>query len=112
MAKTPSAARIRKDFPENTELAGIAEDVEKYASIAAVVNQEGGRLIVAGLVADIITGVESVAGGYKKLTHAELMGVCAGLKANMDMLRLLKNGEPNYALARAALADALKAAEA
>lgn len=107
MAKL-SAAAIRKQFPENGKLAGIADDVQKYAAISSVANQEGGRILIGALIEDVITGVESAAYGYSTKTHAELMAVCAGLKANLDLMRILVRSHRNKDDARAALAEALK----
>ena len=103
-----SIRRIRADYANNEAVVAIVDDVEQYAAISAVGNSEGGKLIIDGLVADVISGLDSVTSNYKTATHAELMGTCAGLKANLDLLRVLTRAHKNKNLAQDALEEAIK----
>lgn len=108
MTARRSIAKIRADFAENEGVLAITDDLSNYAALSAVASQEGGKLIISGLVTDIMTGLDKVATTYKTATHAELMGTCAGIKANLDLVRVLTRAHTNKELAKEALEEAIK----
>lgn len=85
-----------KTKPELTEgQKEIAADLKTQAALEAVAKSEGGKLLVAGYLSDIVGSIDTLAIRYHELTHAELMGYCASLKANLDSYRAMKNAPYN-----------------
>lgn len=106
--RKPNVTQALKDHPEREDIKELATDIDTYAAIAAIANQQGGKILVDTATKDIVTTVEALAAGYEKLSHAELMGKCATLRANLAMLRTLTRADKNLDLAGEALAEAVK----
>lgn len=81
----------------------ILDDIGKYKAIEALLNFEGGKLLVETAHKDIVNSMDLLASSYKTATHADLIALCANLKANLDMLRVFKNAKTNRELAEEAL---------
>lgn len=73
-----------------TESQEIKEDIAKHAAIEAIGNMEGGRLIIAATQKDVDFSIDRLANGFEMATDTELRSWCATLKANLDLLNLLK----------------------
>lgn len=106
--RKPNVSKALKDHPGREDIRGIAEDIDTYAALAAIANQQGGQILITTAVKDVISAVDGIAAGYEKLSHAELMGKCATLRANLAMLRTLTRADKNLDLASEALEDAVK----
>lgn len=100
---------VKKGLKSSDEsVKGIAVDVDNYAALEAITNQQGGKILIATVTADALASIEGICGGYKKLSHPEIMALAASLKANVDMLRTLTRSGKNKDMAMAALEEALR----
>ena len=108
MPRKPSLSKVRKENADNAAVVAILDDLDQYAAVAAIAVQEGGELLISGLVTDVLGNVETLAGSFRTATHAELIATCASLKANLSLLRVLSRANANTDLANEALADELK----
>lgn len=82
--------------PQNKE---IQEDIDKYASISALSNLEGGKILIGGLKSDILSAISFLSGNYKTAPEMELRTVCAKLDINLNLYRAMTRAEKNKQLA-------------
>lgn len=90
----------------NNDKKEIIEDINKYKSLDVLAKSEGGQILIDNQYKKIADTTDTIANGYTQLSHAELLGYCAYLKANLDVLKALKNAEGNLDLAEEALKNA------
>lgn len=96
--------------PDTPEIKEIRDDLDKYKAIAALGNQDGGKLLLEMLRSTIANCVESIT----SLADGEDMKLrCAALKlkVNLDLYRALKRADENVTLAEEALTKLLEVEE-
>ena len=71
----------------------IKEAIAKHASIEAVANTKGGKIIIASLQKDITTCISELSRGYRTMPHMELVAICARLSEQLSMLRVLNKAK-------------------
>jgi hypothetical protein len=81
----------------------ILDDIWKYKAIQAILNQEGGEILLNSAYRDVKNSVDLLATSYKTASHADLITLCATLKVNLDLLRVFRNSKTNQELAEEAL---------
>ncbi len=81
----------------------ILDDIGKYKAIQAILNQEGGEILLNTAYKEVKNSVDIIAGSYKTASQAELVTLCATLKVNLDFLRIFRNSKTNQELAEEAL---------
>jgi hypothetical protein len=81
----------------------VLDDIEKYKSIQAILNQEGGKILQDTAYRDVKNSIDILAQSYKTASHADLVTLCATLKASLDLLRVFRNAKTNQELAEEAL---------
>ena len=105
--------KIRKpdeQAPEKPETQGVKEvrdDLSKFKAIQAVVDQEGGQILLGTLKEDICSGVEAVI-ALIKAPEIELRTSVAKLQANLNLYRVLKRSKDNVKLAEEELSKLLE----
>lgn len=92
---------------ENPEATLIADELDKFSAIEAVYMSNGGKILFKSLMKDSIGSIESLMSKYKTLTHIEMIAICAELKSNIDLARVLKKSEKNKKQAQEDLEQAL-----
>lgn len=85
----------------------IQEDIDKYHAINAIANQEGGKVLIKSLEADVVAGVETIISLYKG-NEMELRSTIAKLSANLNLLRVFKRAAKNEEELRKELATLLE----
>lgn len=92
----------------NDAVKAIADDLDKAYALEALSNFEGGKILIKGLISDIVSIVDSLALKYKKLSHVEMIVLCADLKSKMDVMRAITRARKNRDLLEGDLEEALK----
>ena len=95
----------------NPELTSIADNLDRVSAIAAISEMEGGKLLINGLVQDIIGGVETVAALHKTMTLQEFISLGAAIKERMDLVKALTVANKNKEYLTELLDKELKALE-
>lgn len=93
--------------PDSPQVKEVREDVEKYKAIEAVLNQEGGKILMSALRSDILTNVEGVI-SLLKAPEIELRTAVAKLAVNLNFYRALKRSSESAILASEALSKLLE----
>lgn len=100
----------RKRIPKNKQtdaITAIVEDADKYQSLKAIFDQDGGKLLVDALIQDVVGSIGKLE-NYPSMTRDELVAVIARLSTSLNMARTLTRAEKNSSLADEALEDALR----
>ena len=79
-----------KLIAESPELSSLADDLDEITAIAVVENSEGGKLIVKGLMSDLVRSVDTIAMKYDSLSHIEFAALGASIKTKLDTVRVIK----------------------
>lgn len=87
MAKT--GYKKKAEEAGRQDLNDSIDTLETVAAIAAVADQEGGKVLIKGLTEDSLNAIERLANQHTSLSHLEIIGVCASLQANLNLLRTL-----------------------
>ena len=91
----------------NESVRGIASDLDKASSLSAVSDTEGGKLLLASLVSDIVGIVDGLSMKYSTLTMQEFVSLCAEMKSKTDLARAISRSKKNKAYLVELLDDAL-----
>ena len=67
----------------------IKKDIQKYSSIDAISNSQGGKIVVTSLRKDVVSTIDELISKYKTLSHTEMIALCATLHARLSLLRVL-----------------------
>lgn len=86
----------------------IKDDLAKATALEAVQHSEGGKILIASCLQDIVTSIDTLAVGYTSLSHIELISHCARLKERLALYRALKNASKNKEITLQALKEALE----
>lgn len=90
------------------ELEETIETAETLAAISAIADQEGGKILVKNLTTDCVNAIEQLCNKYSSLTHAEMIALCATLRANLDLVHVITRSKENKRLVTEELEEALK----
>lgn len=82
-----------EELPES--LKDAAHDAEKYKALKAVMDQEGGRILVDSLMEDVAGSVNRLASGYKDMAEVEMRAICAFLQVNLGIVAVLRGAKGN-----------------
>lgn len=86
----------------------VQEDIDKHKAIAAIAEQEGGKILIEGLKASIAGDVETILSLFRG-EEMNLRCAVAKLHADLSLYRILKRA-PEYAkIAEGALEKLLQA---
>lgn len=86
----------------------IQKDIGNYASLEAVKNSEGGKLILTSLKKDVQSCLDEISSKYKTATHAELIATSAKLAERLTIYRMLTRSTKNKHLAQNQLDELLE----
>lgn len=86
----------------------LKKELGDYAAIDTIAKMDGGLAVAKSLRQDVLNSVDRLANNYQELSHAELMGLCATLRANLGVIRVFKNAGTNKKILEEELDLALK----
>lgn len=72
----------------------VKNELKKYASLEAVTNSDGGKLIVKGLKQDIVSAIDQLS-TYRSCPEIELRTLCAVITERLNLLRTLLHAPKN-----------------
>lgn len=104
MAKESLKRRVANSS-EKDKAESVLQDLESFAALEALANSEGGKLLVGTLTEDALNDIDALTAGYKKLSHIEIMGLCASLEKSLDTIRAIKRSTKNKNMAKEALEE-------
>lgn len=93
--------------PDTPEIKEAKDDLDRAKAIAAVMNQEGGKLLLGALREDILSDVESLISLFKA-PETELRVAVLKLRADLNMYRVLKRASESATLIEEALSKLLE----
>ena len=88
------------------EVKEVKRDLKRFKAVASIVNQEGGKVLIKGLEKDVLSGLDCVLSMYRG-DEIELRATIAKLKADLDLLRVLKRSSKNVKIVEEELAKLL-----
>lgn len=91
----------------NPDVPQIADDLDEIASIAAVSDTQGGKVLIKSLIADIISDIDTLSVRHKELTLQEFVGISSDLKNKGDLVKVLVNAKKNKKYLETLLEEAL-----
>lgn len=77
----------------NEEQQAIATEFKSAAALDMLAKSGGGKLLVAGLLEDIVTIVDDLSNNFPTLTLPEFIAHGASLKTKLDLARALTRSE-------------------
>ena len=80
---------------ERPDLKEMAEELNTFAAIEVLADSEGGQTLIKNLTDDIASAVDTLSMRYKDMPHVEMIALCASLRANLDMVRVLTRAKKN-----------------
>lgn len=86
----------------------MKEQKDKYHALKTLLDQDGGKALVASLLTDVKNCVERIATGYKVMTYEEFLSVSAELSAKLSLARELTRAEQNEKYIDQQILDALQ----
>lgn len=89
----------------------LSSRLKKVAAISALHDTEGGKLLVATLLKDIVGLVDTLAIRHRELTLQEFVAIGAEIKNKLDLVQVIAQSPANAAQAREELKELLKAIE-
>jgi hypothetical protein len=93
------------------EVEMIKDDLEVQASLAAVGNSDGGKILIKSLTRDIIDAIETLGYKHDTLTQQEFISLGSKIKTSIDMIQVLTNAEGNKEYYKELLEKALQEVE-
>lgn len=89
----------------------IEKDLKTYKKLEALSLSEGGIVLKELCLKDIVTTIDTLALGFKQLSHIEIIAHCARLNERLNMYRIITNSKKNAELTYEALQEAIKEQE-
>lgn len=86
----------------------VKKDIEKYKSIEAIGNLEGGKILIKALEGDVLNGFATVLSMYRSSTEIELRATIAKLASDYSLLKVLTRAGKNRKFAQQELARLMK----
>lgn len=85
----PKQTKQNKEKIVLTQEQEMQIDLKKAKALDAMADSEGGGILINALVTEIVSNIDALTVAYKATSHAEIIAIIAGLKARLDLLRIL-----------------------
>lgn len=92
---------------KNSDVSLIVDDLESIGAVAALSESAGGKVLIKGLIADILSDVETLVVRHKDLTMQEFVAISCGLKSKGELVKVLANANKNKKYLNDLLEEAL-----
>lgn len=86
----------------------VEKDVRRAKDLEVLASSNGGKLLQTALRKDVASTISSLSYKYQEVSHAELIALCADLRSQFAMLKLLKNARTNSKFMQEQLDELLK----
>jgi hypothetical protein len=96
-----------RDGEDLGHVAPLAEEYDKVHSIKALADTEGGKEIAKLLVQNVVQSVHKLSNNYTTMPHTEMVALCATMKSDLSLARLITNSKDNLKHLDEMIADAL-----
>lgn len=93
---------------ETDEIRDLENELGKSMALEALRNSEGGKVLLAGFISDIISAVDTIATKPDSLTHIEYITLGCHIKERLDVARALSNAKSNSAFLHQVLKEELE----
>lgn len=70
--------------------------LDKYHDLKALADHPGGKVLVEGLLSDVVRKVDILSGGYATMPHIEMIAHLASLNEKLTILRALTRAKDNH----------------
>jgi hypothetical protein len=103
--------RIKEEAPEllsNPDIVQLAEQADVVHNIKALHDTEGGKQLVKLLIEDALACVYRLSGGYRAMSHIELISLCAQLDTKLSTAKLLIDSKEVKEVLDAELEEAMR----
>lgn len=70
--------------------------LDKYHDLKALADHPGGKVLVEGLLSDVVMKVDILASNYRELTHVDMIAHLAALSEKLALLRALTRAKDNF----------------
>ena len=98
----------REDLKDDPAIKEALGDADKYQSLAALQNLDGGKILLDALKQDIVGHIDTLTSSFKEATHIELLATLSRLEAKLAILRLITRAKTNLDGVNEFLDEALK----
>jgi hypothetical protein len=105
MTKLPK--KVRNKAPE-TEVEELKDELGVAISLKHLHDSEGGRILIDGLVSDIMSALDILCGGISELSHTEMIALVAKIKERIDIVRVLTSAKANKEVYEDLLTEAMR----
>lgn len=77
------------------EIEEIRKDLDNITDLDILASSKGGKVLVKGLMSDIVNSIDSLSIKYSKLTLQEFVSLGADIKTKLDIIRVVKRAKTN-----------------
>jgi hypothetical protein len=79
--------------------------LDSLKSLKALADSDGGKVLIDGLVQDILNKISLLSSNYGTMSHVEMIATCASMSEKVFMLKALVRADENYKRLYADLID-------
>lgn len=78
---------------EKEKVADLENDIKKVTPLDVLARSTGGKILVDGLLSDIVSNIDSFCSGYRTLTLPEFIALAASTKEKLDLARAIRRSK-------------------
>lgn len=71
----------------------LDSDLKKITPLDVLARSAGGKILVDGLLTDIVSSIDTLCSNYKTMTMQEFVANACGIKEKLDLARAIKNAK-------------------
>ena len=99
--------RLTEEERANPEIADMVDDLGKISAITVIGDSQGGKILVKGLVSDVVGNVDTLCAKYATLSLQEFISLCADMKSKIDLIRVITRARKNKKSLEAMIGETL-----
>lgn len=100
--------RLKKDGVKDERALGVAKEADRLQDLKALNDTPGGKQLVDLLMEDAVGQIHQLRGGYKSLSHIEMIALIASIDSKLDTAKLLLNAKDSMDIQLELLEEALR----
>lgn len=98
----------QEEIPLTPDQEDMKRDIGTFADIEVFGESEGGKLLLKGIITDIMSAIESIAAKYPTLTMQEFVSLGADIKTKLDLVRSVTRARKHKEEIQKILEESLK----